>query len=230
MTENIVILTGAGISAASGIATFRGAGGLWRDYDVTSLATPQAFARNPDLVHEFYNERRAKLAKVEPNAAHFALAALEQKHGAVTLITQNVDDLHARGGSQNLIQMHGKLKSALCTHCDTRTDWQGPLDQNTVCPNCGQTGGMRPDIVWFGEVPHALDQIEAAMRAATLFVSIGTSGAVYPAAGLLDHAHSVGAHTIELNLETSERSHEFHESRIGAAIDLVPQFVQEVLQ
>ncbi len=227
--QNIVILTGAGISAESGLSTFRDAGGLWERYPIEDVATPEAFARNPDLVHEFYNLRRANLASVTPNAAHLALARLEAEHpGTVTLITQNVDDLHERAGSTALVHMHGALKGALCHTCDHR--WPAP-DQmwpKDTCPSChAQT--TRPDIVWFGEVPYGAERIDPALNAADVFVAIGTSGNVYPAAAYAQHCARLGAHTIELNLEPSTNQRDFAEHRYGPASKLVLQWVEEVL-
>ncbi|MDV3459076.1 NAD-dependent deacylase [Sphingomonas sp. HF-S4] len=227
--HSIVILTGAGVSAESGVATFRGPGGLWEGHRVEDVCTPQALARDAELVHRFYDERRAKLAQVEPNAAHLALARLEaQWPGELLLVTQNVDDLHERAGSQRLLHMHGELKSALCAACGVRERWDAPLPPESECPNCG-TPALRPDIVFFGEMPYQMERIEAALAQADLFVSIGTSGAVYPAAGFVQTARHRGAATLELNLDPSEGSIWFEESRMGPAGTLVPEWVEEVL-
>ncbi|MEM1133842.1 MAG: NAD-dependent deacylase [Pseudomonadota bacterium] len=232
--NNIVILTGAGISAESGVATFRGPYGLWEGHRVEDVATPEAFVRDPIMVQRFYDERRAALGTVQPNAAHQALGRLDQEwSGELLLVTQNVDDLHERGGVDptnggRLLHMHGALKRVWCLACDTRLDWEGPLLDQPPCPACGASA-LRPDIVWFGEMPYHMDQIEAALAAADLFVSIGTSGAVYPAAGFVQMARAYGARTLELNLDTSEGSHLFHESRRGPAGELVPQWVEEIL-
>jgi NAD-dependent deacetylase len=227
--RNIVILTGAGVSAESGIATFRGPGGLWEGHRVEDVCTPDALAHDPALVHRFYDERRAGLARVEPNAAHHALARLDAAWpGDVLLITQNVDDLHERAGSTRLLHMHGELKSALCAACGIRTAWEDALPPETECPNCG-TPALRPDIVFFGEMPYQMDRIERALAEADLFVSIGTSGAVYPAAGFVQTARYHGAATLELNLDPSEGSLWFGESRMGPAGILVPAWVEEVL-
>ena len=229
--RNIVILTGAGISAESGLATFRGPGGLWEGHRVEDVCTPQAFARDPDLVQRFYDARRAALATAAPNAAHHALARLDREWpGDMLLVTQNVDDLHGRAGSTRLIHMHGALKSALCLHCDARAACDGPLAHGPQCPGCGQAGGLRPDIVWFGEMPYHMDRIEEALARADLFVSIGTSGAVYPAAGYVQTARHYGARALELNLDPSAGSIFFHETRLGPASRLVPQWVDEVLR
>lgn len=230
--RNIVILTGAGVSAESGVPTFRGPDGLWEGHRVEDVATPQAFRRNPALVQGFYDARRAALANVAPNAAHLALAELDARwRGDLLLVTQNVDDLHERGGSRRLLHMHGELKRALCTGCGAAHFWQGPLLPVTgarACPACGAQR-LRPDIVWFGEMPYHMPRIEAAIAGCDLFVSIGTSGAVYPAAGFVGVARAAGAATLELNLEPSAGTPMFDEARHGPAGVLVPAFVEEML-
>lgn len=229
----IVVLTGAGISAESGIRTFRDTGGLWEDHSIEEVATPEGFARNPDLVHEFYNQRRGALQSVEPHAAHEALAKLEKglatRGGQLTIVTQNVDDLHERGGAKSVIHMHGELKSLHCQFCKHQWRYEGETTSNMPCPSCKAVGGPRPDIVWFGEMPYFMDTIEMAVADCDLFVSIGTSGAVYPAAGFVQMARSLGKKTLELNLERSEGSHHFHETRLGSASEIVPEWVEEVL-
>lgn len=228
-TCNIVILTGAGISAESGVATFREPGGLWEGHRVEDVCTPEALARDAALVHRFYDERRAKLASVEPNAAHRALARLDAEWtGELLLVTQNVDDLHERAGSRRLLHMHGELRSALCAACGARVPWAGSLPPGSACAGCG-AAALRPDIVFFGEMPYAMERIEAALAEADLFVSIGTSGAVYPAAGFVQLARHFGAHTLELNLERSAGSDWFDDSRLGPASVLVPTWVEQVL-
>lgn len=225
----LVILTGAGISAESGLATFRGPDGLWEGHRVEDVCTPQALARNPQLVHRFYDERRAKLGQVSPNAAHLALARLEREwQGEVLLVTQNVDDLHERGGNGHVLHMHGELLSALCADCGARTGWHGSLPPGAACPTCG-AAALRPDIVFFGEIPYQMERIDAALRECDMFVSIGTSGAVYPAAGFVQTARHVGARTLELNLDPSAGSYHFHETRLGRAGDLVPTWVEQML-
>lgn len=227
--HNIVILTGAGISAESGLATFRGPDGLWEGHRVEDVCTPEALARDPALVHRFYDERRARLAEVEPNAAHRALARLERKfHGDLLLVTQNVDDLHERGGCDDVLHMHGELTSALCAACDHRREWRGPLPSASRCPACGEAA-LRPDIVFFGEMPYQMERIEQALMECDLFVSIGTSGAVYPAAGFVRTARHFGARTLELNLDPSAGSFYFEESRMGPASELVPLWVEQIL-
>lgn len=228
--SRIVVLTGAGISAESGLATFRGGDGLWEGHRVEDVATPEAFRRDPALVHEFYNARRAQLAQVEPNAAHLALARLEAEwQGEFLLVTQNVDDLHERAGSKRLVHMHGQNSMAWCVACNGRSPWNEPMSEMSACPICGEPGVLRPDIVWFGEMPYEMERIEEALRACDLFVSIGTSGAVYPAAGFVQTARYCGARALEMNLEPSLGSMFFDESRIGPASELVPQWVDELL-
>ena len=228
--ENIVILTGAGISAESGLATFRGSDGLWEGHRVEDVATPEAFARDPQLVHAFYDARRAKLGSVEPNAAHLALARLDAEWpGELLLVTQNVDDLHDRAGSKRLVHMHGELTSGWCLRCNERCAWAGPMGMDATCPGCTSVGFVRPDIVWFGEMPYEMERIDDAIRRCDLFVSIGTSGAVYPAAGFVQSAQHAGASTLEMNLEPSLGSFLFAESRIGPAGKLVPNWVDELL-
>jgi len=230
---SIVILTGAGISKESGLDTFRDADGIWSKVSIEEVATPEAFARDPVKVHDFYNARRQSLldAAVRPNAAHAALARLERDWpGATLLVTQNIDDLHERGGSINLIHMHGEMLKALCGHCDAVHPWRDTLSLETQCPRCGSAGGMRPDVVWFGEMPYEMERIYAALARCDLFVSIGTSGNVYPAAGFVQEARMVaGAHTVELNLEPSSGVTAFAEARHGPATEIVPAFVDEVL-
>jgi NAD-dependent deacetylase len=228
--RTIVILTGAGISAESGIATFRGPGGLWEGHRVEDVCTPEALARDPALVHRFYDLRRAALGKVEPNAAHRALARLDAEWpGELLIVTQNVDDLHERAGTKRLLHMHGELNSALCADCGERRAWSGDLPPGTICTPCGSPS-MRPDIVFFGEMPYHMDRIDRALADADLFVSIGTSGAVYPAAGFVRTARYHGARTLELNLDPSEGSGWFDESRRGPAGDLVPAWVESLLE
>ncbi|MBB3912300.1 NAD-dependent deacylase [Sphingomonas desiccabilis] len=227
--RTIVVLTGAGLSAESGLATFRGPGGLWEGHRVEDVCTPEALAQDPTLVHRFYDMRREALDTVRPNAAHQALARLDARWpGELLIVTQNVDDLHERAGAQRLLHMHGALRSALCAACGTRMPHAGSLPPGTDCPSCG-AAALRPDIVFFGEMPYGMDRIEAALADADLFVSIGTSGAVYPAAGFVQMAAHFGAATLELNLEPSSGSHWFEKSRRGPATRLVPEWVEEVL-
>jgi NAD-dependent deacetylase len=231
--DRIVILTGAGISAESGISTFRDADGIWAKYDYREVATPEGFARNPTKVLDFYNMRRKLSSGVEPNAAHFALARLEREHGgSVLIVTQNVDGLHEAAGSKNLIHMHGEHGKVLCMSCETRTPWghnRPDLTVDLVCGTCGKAGGLRPDVVWFGEMPYYMERIGDALADADLFISIGTSGNVYPAAGFVREARGYGAHTVELNLEPSEGASLFAEAHHGKATEVVPAYVRQVL-
>ncbi len=226
---NILILTGAGVSAESGLGTFRDEGGLWAQYRIEDVATPEAFARNPDLVVDFYNQRRKQAAEATPNAAHISLAHLEKKHsGTVLIVTQNVDGLHEKAGSRNVLHMHGQLDQALCAACGHR--WTAPLSMapGDACPSCNAPAA-RPDIVWFGEIPYHMERIENALAQADLFVSIGTSGNVYPAAGFVAAARGLGLSTLELNLEPSEGASLFDVAQHGPATQIVPAWVQRVL-
>jgi len=228
--RNIVILTGAGISAESGLRTFRADDGLWEDHRVEDVATPQAFRRDPELVQRFYDERRKNIATAQPNAAHTALARLDDEwDGELLLVTQNIDDLHERAGARRVLHMHGEGLSVWCTSCNARHRWTGTLLDAPPCPACGEAA-LRPDIVWFGEMPYRMDEIFAALARADLFVSIGTSGAVYPAAGFVQQAKSAGARALELNLERSQGSLWFDETRLGPASELVPAWVEEMLR
>jgi NAD-dependent deacetylase len=227
--RNIVILTGAGVSAESGIDTFRDAGGLWEQHRVEDVATPEAFARDPELVLRFYDLRREAIQTKQPNAAHEALARLDAEwSGELLIVTQNVDDLHERAGASRVLHMHGEHLLAWCTACDLRSPWTGPLIERPPCPRCNARR-LRPDVVWFGEMPYRMDEIYAALRRADLFVSIGTSGAVYPAAGFVRDARDLGAKTLELNLEPSQGSAWFHLCRHGPASEVVPEWVGEML-
>jgi NAD-dependent deacetylase len=223
----IVVLTGAGISAESGLQTFRATDGLWYSHRIEDVATPEGFARDPALVHEFYDRRRADALAAVPNAAHVALARLEREvDPGLVVVTQNVDDLHERAGSSRVIHLHGELNSALCGTCGTRTAWTAPLGDRPPCPSCGART-LRPDIVWFGEAVYHLDEIEAATLACETFVVIGTSGVVYPAAGLAALARTHGARTVLLNLEDQDGGFGYDEVRLGPASEVVPAWVDE---
>lgn len=232
-TGSIVVLTGAGISAESGLATFRGAGGLWEGHRVEDVATPEAFARDPVLVHRFYNLRRRQLhdPAIKPNPAHQALARLESEWpGEVLVVTQNIDDLHERAGSRNVLHMHGEIRRVRCVACDAERLWLGDLGTETPCPACGAAASLRPAIVWFGEIPLEMDRIMAALATCDLFLSVGTSGHVYPAAGFVELVRDVGrAHTIEVNLEASAVRSAFAEHRKGPAGTVLPALVEELL-
>lgn len=229
---SIVILTGAGISKESGLDTFRDADGIWAKVRIEDVATPEAFARDPARVHAFYNDRRKGLQRpaVTPNPAHRALARLEADwRGSVLLVTQNIDDLHERGGSRAPRHIHGELLKARCALCGDVRPWTGDLDTRLACPACAAIGGMRPHVVWFGEMPFHLDEVYAALGACDLFISIGTSGNVYPAAGFVAEARAAGAHTVELNLEPSEGRSHFAECVHGPASTIVPDYVERLL-
>ena len=234
MAENIVILTGAGISAESGINTFRDAGGLWENHRIEDVATPEAFLRNPLLVQNFYNQRRQQLLTlaIQPNAAHRALAKLEKAFpaGKVLLVTQNIDDLHERAGSRNLIHMHGELLKGRCQTSGGLVDLDHDLTVNLPCPLCGGKGCLRPHVVWFGEMPLQMETIYRALSQCDRFISIGTSGNVYPAAGFVEEANRHGAHTVELNLEPSQRLTAFAEHQHGLASELVPAYAEELIE
>lgn len=232
--HRIVVLTGAGISAESGIATFRDKDGIWAKVNPMDVATPEGFARNPQLVLDFYNRRRRDSRDARPNAAHLALAKLETEQarsgGQVLLVTQNIDLLHEAAGSRSLIHMHGQGNRSLCNHCQARQPWgEEDLRLDQACHSCGRAGGLRPDVVWFGEMPHHMDRIYAALAEADLFLSIGTSGNVYPASGFVAEARRHGAHTVELNLEPSEGATLFHEAHHGPASRVVPMYVERIL-
>lgn len=233
MPKSMVILTGAGISAESGIKTFRATDGLWEEHRIEDVATPEGFQRNPALVQRFYNERRRQLLSgaVAPNAAHEALARLESEWpGQLLLITQNVDDLHERAGSSQLVHMHGQLLSMLCTGCQECFPHCEDIETSSPCPGCHQTGTLRPDIVWFNEMPYDLDRIVTTLSQCDYFVSIGTSGNVYPAAGFVDLARQAGAHTVELNLEPSIGESLFAEKHYGPASRVVSDWVDRFLE
>jgi len=229
----LFVLTGAGISAESGLGTFRDKGGLWQRFDPMKLARPEAFARDPQTVHAFYNARRRNLLEAHPNAAHAALARLEvdlaARGGDLVLVTQNIDDLHERAGSRRVLHMHGELLQARCVACHVVTAWRTDLDVLDGCPACGQPGWLRPHVVWFGEMPLHMEAIEAALAGSDLFVAIGTSGSVYPTAGFVAEARSRGMRTCELNLDPSENAHLFDVRRYGPATTIVPAWVDETL-
>jgi len=229
---NIVVLTGAGISADSGVDTFRDPDGAWMKNDPAKVATPEGFTEDPARVHAFYNARRAQLPQVDPNPAHHALARLEAElvkaGGSLTLVTQNVDDLHQRAGSKRVLPIHGLLDHVECTSCGVVHHWTEDLSTETPCSSCSATT-MRPYIVWFGEIPRHFDEVEEAMMEAHLFSAIGTSGAVYPAAGLVGFARERGLPRIELNLDPSDNAELFTDNRYGRASDIVPAWVDEIL-
>ncbi|MDJ0823139.1 MAG: NAD-dependent deacylase [Paracoccaceae bacterium] len=228
MTDKIIVLTGAGLSAESGLGTFRDEGGLWAQHRIEDVATPEGFARNPQLVHDFYNARRAQAAEASPNEAHVALAELQARwSGEVVIVTQNVDGLHEAAGGVAL-HMHGRLTGALCNACDHR--WEAPMTMapDDPCPACGARA-TRPDVVWFGEMPYHMEEIATHLASCMLFASIGTSGQVYPAAGFVQEARLAGAETVELNLEPTDISRAFAQRRFGTASQVVPDWVAGLL-
>ncbi len=230
--KNIVILTGAGISAESGIKTFRASDGLWEDHKIEDVATPEGFHKDPELVQSFYNQRRLKLqhSDIAPNDAHLALSRLEEHlDGNVTIITQNIDNLHERAGNTNIIHMHGELLKARCSESSQVIEWKKDIHTGELCHCCQMPAQLRPHIVWFGEMPLGMGKIHDVLNNADLFISIGTSGSVYPAAGFVHEAALNGAHTVEINLEPSAVENEFAEKRYGRAGTLVPAFVDEIL-
>jgi len=234
MQGPIVILTGAGVSRESGLNTFRDADGIWSKVRIEDVATPEAFARDPARVHEFYNARRRQLLTedVRPNPVHEALARLVREWpDEVLLVTQNIDDLHERAGQRNLLHMHGELLKVRCEGCGAVHSWREDVTVETPCPACGRAGGLRPHVVWFGEMPFEMDRIQAALADCGLFVSVGTSGTVYPAAGFVEIARSFGAaHTIEVNLEPSAGASLFHEKIYGQAGEEAPALVDRLLR
>lgn len=229
---HLVILTGAGISKESGLDTFRDKDGIWSKVRLEDVARPEGFARDPALVHAFYNARRRQLVDpaIRPNPAHEALGRLEREwKGTVMLVTQNIDDLHERGGCTDVVHMHGELLKVFCVHCRVVRAHADDLTVEDSCPNCGLIGGMRPDVVWFGEMPYHMDRIFDALADCDLFVSIGTSGNVYPASGFVAEARRHGAHAVELNPEPSAGAGQFHEAIRGPATEIVPAFVDALL-
>ncbi len=229
--KTIVILTGAGISAESGLATFRDNNGLWCNHRVEDVATPEAYMRNPALVQQFYNMRRAQLKEAHPNAAHVALGKLQREYpGRVIIITQNVDDLHDRAPSE-VLHMHGELKKARCSASEEIFEWHDDIQVDTPCPCCKKPARLRPHIVWFGEMPLYMDMISHVLRECDLFLSIGTSGNVYPAAGFVQEVRTFGkGHTVELNMEPSSGHSLFHEKIYGPAGTTVPAYVEKLLK
>ena len=231
---NVFVLTGAGVSAESGLGTFRDAAGLWTEYDLNEVATPEGFARDPAKVQAFYSARRRNLVGAAPNPAHLALAlmesSLEAAGGSLFLCTQNVDDLHEQAGARRVIHMHGELNRSRCARCEAGFPDDDALTLERACPRCGRTGTLRPDVVWFGELPRRLDEIYAALDAADLFAAVGTSGSVYPAAGFVAEARAQGVRTCELNLEPSDNGWMFDERRHGPAGVIVPRWVDALLR
>ena len=227
--QSIVVLTGAGISAESGIHTFRASDGLWEEHRIEDVASPEGFLRDPVTVHHFYNLRREQLLHqgITPNAAHRALAAFEaQCPNRLTLITQNIDNLHEQAGSQHPLHMHGELLKIRCQQSGQIFDCLVDTSTASICPCCDTAGNLRPHVVWFGEMPLYMDTIYDALDNCDLFIAIGTSGNVYPAAGFFEIARAAGAHTVELNLELSANGSRFHEQHYGLASDIVPAYLK----
>lgn len=230
--RSIVVLSGAGISAESGLDTFRDLGGMWESHRIEDVASPEGFARDPELVHAFYNLRRRRLLSgdTHPNAAHRALARLEDGFpGDFLLVTQNIDDLHERAGSRKLIHMHGELRKARCAACGSIREISADLTPADACEPCGRVGAMRPHVVWFGEMPMEMDRIVERLQQCDLFLAIGTSGHVYPAAGFVDLARRAGARTVELNVDRSDAADDFEQCVPGPATETVPAFVDDLL-
>lgn len=230
---NVFVLTGAGCSAESGLGTFRDTDGVWARFDPMKLATPEGFAADPDLVQAFYNARRRNTREASPNAAHFALARLEaeleRRGGSLFLCTQNIDDLHERAGARHVVHMHGELLRARCLACGRASPWEDDIGADDTCPACGAPGRLRPDVVWFGEVPLHMHDIHDALEEADLFAAIGTSGSVYPAAGFVAMARQLGIRTCELNLDPSDNAGYFDERFYGPASGIVPDWVERLL-
>lgn len=227
---HILILTGAGVSAESGLATFRSSNGLWNNHKVEDVATIEAFERNPEYVHAFYNEMKPELLAAKPNAAHLALAELEARYpGKVTLVTQNVDTLHEKAGSRNVLHIHGQINQAVCLNCGQVLETWGDVDTQTVCAHCGVTGMMKPNIVFFGESLLCMNEVERALQTCDLFVSVGTSGVVYPAAGFVRTAKYYGADTIEFNLESTSNNFLFDRHIYGRCGETLPAFVEDLI-
>jgi NAD-dependent deacetylase len=232
MFQSVVILTGAGISAESGIKTFRASDGLWEKHRIEEVATPEGFRSNPELVQRFYNQRRKQLLSdaIKPNKAHEAIAGLEKHRGTSCLVvTQNIDNLHERAGTEKIIHMHGELLKCFCSHSQEHFEITGDIDEKTTCNCCQKPGRLRPDIVWFGEIPYRMNEIEKAISHCDLFISIGTSGNVYPAAGFVEIANRYGAHTVELNLEPSLIESAFKEKSYGPATEVVPEYLSKLV-
>ncbi len=229
--DKILILTGAGLSAESGLGTFREENGIWSKFNFEEVATPEGYAADPKRCLDFYNMRRDLHQEATPNTAHKALARLEAEYpGEVVIVTQNIDSLHEAAGSHRIIHMHGQIDRVKCNDCGTTYDYPyGTIEVNSICPSCNVQGQQRPDVVWFGEMPYDLDEIQKEIDSCFLFISIGTSGSVYPAAGFVNMARKAGAHTVELNLEPSDGAVQFHEAHQGKATEIVPRYVDKLM-
>lgn len=228
--HNILVLTGAGISAESGLATFRGSNGLWNGHKVEDVATIDAFERNPEYVHRFYNELKPAISEAKPNPAHLALAKLEKEYtGRVDIITQNVDTLHEKAGNNNVWHIHGQIDQAVCLNCGEVVETWGEMNSQSICPKCHLQGKLKPNIVFFGEQLLYMDHVEKLLRQCDLFLSVGTSGVVYPAAGFVQIAKLNGADTYEFNLEPSANSYLFDHHSYGLSGTTLPPFVNELI-
>ena len=231
MYKNIVILTGAGISAESGLATFRSTNGLWNNHKVEDVATVEAFFKNPDYVHQFYNEMRPELYNAKPNAAHLAITKLQQEYPAqISVVTQNVDTLHEKAGSKNIYHIHGQINQIVCLNCGHVFETWGDVSAEDKCEHCAIMGMLKPNIVFFGENLLCMDKVDKLLQTCDLFLSIGTSGVVYPAAGFVQIAKMFGADTFEFNMEETSNNRLFDEHIYGPAGKTLPQFIDELIK
>ena len=229
--QNIVILTGAGISAESGLATFRSSNGLWNNHPVEDVATVEGFQRNPAYVHDFYNELKKELVKAKPNPAHLAITKLQKEYPAqISIVTQNVDTLHEKAENSDIYHIHGQINQAVCQNCGHIIETFGDVDTQTICPNCQVMGMMKPNIVFFGENLLCMDKVDSLLRTCDLFLSIGTSGVVFPAAAFVQIAKINGAHTIEFNLEPTSNNYYFDQHIFGKAGTTLPAFIDELIK
>lgn len=229
--KNIVILTGAGISAESGLATFRSENGLWNNHKVEDVATIEAYWRNPDYVHDFYNQMRPELFNAKPNAAHLAITKLQEKYNSnINVITQNIDTLHEKAGNKNVWHIHGQINQIVCMNCGHVFETWGDVSSEDSCPHCGISAMLKPNIVFFGENLLYMDKVDELLQTCDLFISVGTSGVVYPAAGFVQVAKFAGADTIEVNLEETSNNYLFDRHIYGKAGEVLPQLVQELIK
>ena len=229
--KHIVFLTGAGISAESGLATFRSENGLWNNHRVEDVATIEAYLRNPDYVHQFYNDMRPELFKAEPNPAHLAITDLQSNYPAqIDIVTQNVDTLHEKAGNKNIYHIHGQINQIVCLNCGHVFETWGDISSEDKCEKCGVVGMLKPNIVFFGENLLYMDKVDNLLKSCDLFISIGTSGVVYPAAGFVQIAKMFGADTIELNMEQTSNNRLFDRHIYGPAGTTLPALVQELIE
>lgn len=229
--RNIAILTGAGISAESGLATFRSSNGLWNNHKVEDVASVEGFQRNPALVHDFYNNLKTEIQQAKPNAAHLALTKLQKEYPAeINIITQNIDTLHEKAENQNVYHIHGQINQSVCLNCGQVLETWGDVDTETICPHCQVMGMMKPNIVFFGENLLCMDKVENILRKCGLFISIGTSGVVYPAAGFVQLAKYYGADTVEFTLDTTANNYLFDKHIFGKAGETLPPYIEELIK